>query len=176
MNLKQGNTTMTNLRIRLALLIGSALALLPSAGQAQSALTVEQARAIVAPLYDALNRPAEKDVARLLGGATSPEWVSCGANEGCLPREKVIAGFKAYGADIPDLKWEIKEVMVAGNRVIVRGEGSGTPAGAFLGVAPAGKSFRVMSIDVHTIENGKMVRSYHLEDWAGAMRQLANAS
>jgi ketosteroid isomerase-like protein len=167
---------MTTLRAHLALLLAAAASFLPSAGHAQSALTVEQARAIVAPLYDALNRPAEKDVAKLLGDATSPEWVSCGANDVCLPRDKVIGGFKSRGAAIPDLKWEIKEILVSGNRVIVRGEGSGTPATTFLGVAPAGKSFRVMSIDVHTIENGKMVRSYHLEDWAGAVRQLGNGS
>jgi hypothetical protein len=29
-----------------------------------------------------------------------------------------------------------------------------------------------MSIDVHTIENGRMTRSYHVEDWIGAVRQL----
>ena len=29
-----------------------------------------------------------------------------------------------------------------------------------------------MSIDIHTVENGKIVTSYHIEDWAGAIRQL----
>jgi hypothetical protein len=29
-----------------------------------------------------------------------------------------------------------------------------------------------MSIDVHTLEGGKMVRSYHIEDWIGAIRQI----
>jgi hypothetical protein len=33
-----------------------------------------------------------------------------------------------------------------------------------------------MSIDVHTIEDGKIKRSYHLEDWAGAMRQLSGGT
>jgi hypothetical protein len=31
-----------------------------------------------------------------------------------------------------------------------------------------------MSIGIHTIEGGKIVRSYHIEDWAGAMRQVAS--
>jgi hypothetical protein len=39
--------------------------------------------------------------------------------------------------------------------------------------ATPGKSFSIMSIDVHTIEGGKMVHSYHIEDWIGATRQLA---
>src|SRR5882724_7057377 len=134
--------------------MAAAISLLASAGgaSAQPAVTGEQARAIIAPFYDALNQPAKKDVAKLLGETTSPEWQSCGANETCLPRERVIGGFKSRGETVPDLKWEIKEVLVSGNRIIVRGEGSGTPAATFMGVQPAGKSFRVMSIDVHTIE------------------------
>jgi ferredoxin-nitrate reductase len=60
-----------------------------------------------------------------------------------------------------------------GDRVIVRSEASGTPAGEFFGVPHGGKSFKLMSIDVHTIEGGKIVRSYHVEDWLGAVRQLS---
>jgi predicted ester cyclase len=64
-------------------------------------------------------------------------------------------------------------VLKSGNRVIVRGEASGTPAGDFMGVRHGGKSFKLMSIDVHTIADGKLTRSYHLEDWMGAVRQLS---
>jgi hypothetical protein len=27
-----------------------------------------------------------------------------------------------------------------------------------------------MSIDVHTLEGGNMIRSYHIEDWIGVVR------
>jgi len=30
-----------------------------------------------------------------------------------------------------------------------------------------------MSVDIHTVESGAMVRTHHVEDWAGALRQLA---
>ena len=36
------------------------------------------------------------------------------------------------------------------------------------------KSFRSMSIDIHTVENGKIVKVYHVEDWASVVRQLKN--
>ena len=160
-------------RTLIALALGIASAV--SAGNAQAqALTVEQARAAIAPFYDALNQPGSKDVAALITSATSPDFVSCSGNDVCSPRDKVIgaiAGF--FGKSIPDLKWEIKEVLVSGDRAIVRGEASGTPSGPFMGVPHGGKSFRVMSIDVHTIREGKMVRAYHLEDWMGAARQLS---
>jgi hypothetical protein len=30
-----------------------------------------------------------------------------------------------------------------------------------------------MSLDLHTIEAGKIARTYHVEDWQGAFRQVA---
>ena len=88
-------------------LAGALLAFLAAPAGAQT-LTVEKARAIVTPFYEALNRPAEKDVAKLLEQATSSDWMSCGGNDACFPREKVIGGFKSRGAILPNLKWEIK--------------------------------------------------------------------
>jgi predicted ester cyclase len=74
---------------------------------------------------------------------------------------------------VPDLQWRITEVLLAGDRVVVRGEGTGTPSGPFFGVPFTGRSFRIMSIDIHTIRDGRIQTTYHLEDWAGALRQLS---
>jgi predicted ester cyclase len=70
------------------------------------------------------------------------------------------------------MKFEIKEVLVAGDRVIVRGEVTGTPAGDLFGVPHAGKSFRIMAIDIQTIQDGKIARTYHIENWLSALGQL----
>jgi len=134
-------------------------------------LTEPQARAIVAPFYAALNAGA--DVAAQLGRATAPSWTSCGGNDDCRPLDVVVGSVSALRKTVPDLKWEIKDVLVAGDRIIVRGEATGTPSGEFSGVVYGGKSFRIMSVDVHTIDGGRIVRSYHVEDWRGAARQLA---
>ncbi len=139
---------------------------------ASAEMTADAARASVAPFYKALNAESAGDSADLITQATAPDWVSCRSNETCNNRDEVIAGIAARLKSIPDLKWQIEEVLVAGNQVTVRGEATGTPAGAFMGAAHTGKSFKVMSIDVHTIEGGRMVRSYHIEDWLGAVRQL----
>src|SRR5215510_5190344 len=156
-----------------AILVAAAAAL-SLAPQAAVAQTAEQAAlAAVAPFYDGLNAAPGKDVAAVLRRATAPQWVSCGANDVCSARDQVIAAIAGRHKAIPDLKWEIKEVLVSGNRVTVRGEATGTPAGEFMGVPHGGKSFKLMSIDVHTIEGGKIVRSYHIEDWLGAVRQLS---
>jgi len=147
----------------------AALTLLP----AHAEMSADAARAAVAPFYKALNAEFARDSADLVRQATAPEWVSCRGNDACNTRDEVIAGIGARLKSVPDLKWQIKDVLVAGNQVTVRGEATGTPSGKFFGAAPTGKSFKVMSIDVHTIEGGKMIRSYHIEDWIGAVRQLS---
>jgi len=139
---------------------------------ARADMSLEAARAAVAPFYRALNAAFAGESAGLIRQATATDWVSCRGNDVCNSREEVVAGIAQRLKSVPDLKWEIKDVLVAGNQVIVRGEATGTPAGDFMSAPHVGKSFKVMSIDVHTIEGGKMVRSYHIEDWIGAVRQL----
>jgi predicted ester cyclase len=137
-----------------------------------AALTAQTARAAVAPFYDGLNAAPGKDVSAILTKATSSQWVSCSGNDQCEPRDKVISGIVGLHKAIPDLKWVIKDILVSGDKVIVRGEATGTPAGPFLGVPHGGKSLKMMSIDIHTIASGRIVRSYHVEDLMGAAGQL----
>ena len=143
------------------------------ASPARAEISAEAARASVAPFYKALNAEYAKEGAELIKQSTAPQWVSCRGNDICVARDVVIAGLGQRLKSVPDLKWEIKEILVSGNQVIVRGEATGTPAGEFMGEPYTGKSFKLMSIDVHTLEGGKMVRTYHIEDWLGAVRQLS---
>ena len=143
------------------------------ASPVRAEMSLEAARASVAPFYKALNAEFAKDSPDLVRQSTAPQWVSCRGNDICNSRDEVIAGIGQRLKSVPDLKWEIKEVLVAGNQVTVRGEATGTPVGEFMGAPHTGKSFKLMSIDVHTLEGGKMVRSYHIEDWLGAVRQLS---
>ena len=139
---------------------------------ANAEMSVEAARAGIAPFYKALNAEFASDSAELIRQATAADWVSCRGNDVCNSRDEVIAGIAARLKSVPDPKWQIKDVLVSGNQVTVRGEATGTPVGEFFGAAHTGKSFKVMSIDVHTLEGGKMIHSYHIEDWIGAVRQL----
>jgi predicted ester cyclase len=149
----------------------AAIGLLASSAKAE--ISAEAARASVAPFYKALNAEFAKDSPELIRQSTAPQWMSCRGNDICVSRDEVLAGMGQRLKSVPDLKWEIKEILVSGNQVTVRGEATGTPAGEFMGAPYTGKSFKLMSIDVHTLEGGKMVRTYHIEDWLGAVRQLA---
>lgn len=136
-------------------------------------MTVEQARNQIAPFYDMLNQPATKDLKALSERALSPDWKSYSGETDFKGRDAFVAQVGGFGKLIPDLKWDIKDVLVDGNRIIVRSEASGTPVGPFFGVPPGGKSFRIMTIDIHTIQDGKAITAHHVEDWAGALRQLS---
>jgi predicted ester cyclase len=152
-----------------------AVAALFSAGSQVSAQTtsVESARASIAPFYKALNAANINEAPELVKQSTTADWVTCRGNDLCNTRDEVMAGITQRLRSIPDLKWEIKEVLVTGDRVIVRGEASGTPAGELMGTATNGKSFKLMSLDVHTLQGGKIARTYHVEDWQGAFRQMS---
>jgi len=74
---------------------------------------------------------------------------------------------------IPDLKWEPKDIANDGNKYVVRSMASGTPKGDFMGTPTDGtKSFSIMTIDFHVVENGQLQSVHHLEDWGTAMKQL----
>lgn len=135
-------------------------------------MTREDARSIITPFYDALTAPASKDVRALIEGVLDPEWRSFSGETVSKGREQFIQMVQGFGRLIPDLRWEIKDVFVDGDTIVVRSEASGTPAGDFMGVPHAGRRFAVMTIDVHTLAGGTLVRAHHVEDWAGAVAQL----
>jgi len=155
-----------------ALMAGLLWAVSHSCAYAGPALTPDKARAIVAPVYDALTEPGKKDVDALLKQTTTDDFTSCTTDSECVGRDALIARFKGLADTVPDLSWTIKDLWVSGSDVIVRGEAIGTPVRVFLGVQPTGKSFKTMSIDIYQTKNGRVVRSYHVENWTSAIRQL----
>jgi predicted ester cyclase len=161
----------SNASLAVASMAFAALAFAASPASAQ--MTEEAARASLEPFYKALNAAYVNEAPKLNRQSTTLEWVTCRGNDLCNTRDEVMAAIGQRRRNIPDLKWEIKEVLVAGNRVVVRGEATGTPAGELMGAPTNGKSFKLMSLDVHTIEGGKIARTYHVEDWQGAFRQVA---
>src|ERR1700738_2987241 len=52
-----------------------------------------------------------------------------------------------------------------------RGDVTGTPAGDLFGVPHTGKSFRMMAVDIQTIKDGQIARTFHMENWLSAIGQ-----
>lgn len=139
-------------------------------------LTEAQARDAIAPWYAMFNQPFQGDVAAQHDKVVAPDYKSCWGPEdvpgGCWGKEQSIKTIAGFAKTVPDMKFDIQEVLVAGNRVIVRGLVSGTPAGDFLGAPHGGKSFKTLAVDIQTIKDGRIVQTYHLENWLLALGQL----
>ncbi len=132
-------------------------------------------KAIVQTFYDFLSNPASTDAAGAFKAATSESWDSIGDYSGATKnREQFIGQVSGFFAKlIPDLNWEVQEMIQDANKVVVRSRATGTPNGPLFGVDGKGKGFDILTIDIHTIEHGKIIKSYHVEDWAGALQQLS---
>jgi ketosteroid isomerase-like protein len=163
-----------NMENRLQAALAAVVLAVASAASAGD-LTEAQARAVIAPWYALFNQPVQSDVVKTVHEQLlAPDYQSCW---GVLPGEcwgrdqsmKVVGGF---AKSIPDMRFDIKEVLVAGNRVIVRGEVSGTPSGELFGVPHTGRSFRIIALDIQTIRDGRIAQTYHLENWLSALGQL----
>ncbi len=130
---------------------------------------------VVKAFYEQLlSDPTAPDIAERAAKVVVADWVSIPTPRGGPGLDGLVKSLQGFGAMIPDLTWEPQEILRDGNRYIVRSKASGTPVKPFFGVAPSGKRFEIMSIDIHTVENGRIVRSYHVEEWAKAIRQLRN--
>mgnify|MGYP000847664896 CR=1 FL=1 len=130
-------------------------------------------KAAVQTLYDFLSNPGSQAHAKAFRANVAADWQSVGNYSGKNKTANAFIGQLGHFAKlIPDMTWKVEEMIQAGNRVIVRGRATGTPKGPLFGVDGKGKSFMIMSIDIHTLENGKIAKTYHIEDWAGALRQL----
>jgi ketosteroid isomerase-like protein len=164
---EQAMTTLAQFALAAVLMTGA------SAASAQS-LTEAQARAIIAPWYSLFNVGSRGDVKTLQEQVLTADYESCsGYLPGeCWGRETSIKVVGNFANSIPDMKFDIKEVLVAGDRVIVRGDVTGTPAGDLFGVPHTGKSFRMMAIDIQTIKDGKITKTFHMENWLSALGQL----
>jgi ketosteroid isomerase-like protein len=156
------------------LLAFAALLLAHAPAASAQALTEAQARAVIAPWYSLFNVATRGDVKSIQEQVLTTDYESCaGYLPGeCWGRDTSIKVVGNFAKSIPDMKFDIKEVLVSGDRVIVRGEVTGTPAGELFGVPHGGKSFRILAIDIQTIKDGKITKTYHMENWLSALGQL----
>jgi ketosteroid isomerase-like protein len=152
----------------------AALASIVAPAASAQGLTEAQARAIIAPWYGLFNVATRGDVKAIQEQALTADYESCsGYLPGeCWGRDTSIKVVSNFANTIPDMKFDIKEVLVAADRVVVRGEVTGTPAGDLFGVAHSGKSFRIMAIDIQTVLDGKIAKTFHMENWLSALGQL----
>ena len=154
--------------------------------QAKEELKAEQAqkeealKTLVQQFYDKLSTTPGDQTAAETASFMADNWKSTPTPQGGANLDGFVKTLFMFHGMIPDLKWKVEEMLVSGNQVIVRSRATGSPnspEGYFFGVPTDGnKSFDVQTIDIHTIEDGKLVSAYHCEDWARAIQQVSAAT
>jgi predicted ester cyclase len=74
------------------------------------------------------------------------DWQDCGSTNACDDLAATIAKWGARIAKVPDFRFEIRDVVTMGNRIVVRSEARGAPVGEFLGVAQSCHAFPIMTM------------------------------
>lgn len=150
-----------------SLLAATALAAMATSASAGNTDTVQK-------FYDLLSNPGSESHVAEFAASTTEDWISIGDYSGAdKTRDAFIGQMGFFDELIPDLTWAVQDMHEDGDTVIVRSRATGTPNGPLFGVDGKGKSFDILTIDIHELEDGKIVRTYHVEDWAGALQQLS---
>jgi predicted ester cyclase len=163
----KGNAMNTTTQKRTATLLLTAATLF-------SGFALADNQAKVQTFYDLINEPTSELVVKEFDSNVAEHWVSVGDYSGKEKSKAAFLGEMGYFSTlVPNLDWNVEEMIESGDTVVVRSRATGTPQGAFFGVDGKGKSFDILAIDIHTFQSGKIVKTYHVEDWSGAIAQLS---
>ena len=109
----------------------------------------------------------------LLDQVLAPDWEDVPPNQGQAPGrdgfKPLITGFNKTFAG---LKVTNDDIIESGDKVVVRSTIEGTQAGDFAGFPSKGLPFKTMAIDIHQFKDGKVIKTWHIEDWLGALFQM----
>jgi steroid delta-isomerase-like uncharacterized protein len=72
----------------------------------------------------------------------------------------------------PDSRYNVEDMIVAGDKVVTRWSLTGTHKGTFMGVPPTGKTMTSAGTVVDRVVNGKIVEEWSQWDTLGMMQQL----
>ncbi|CAB3757780.1 ester cyclase [Paraburkholderia humisilvae] len=130
----------------------------------------EQAiKATIERFYQAFST---KDISLLRQVVTS-DWEYIPEPPGAVPGpEQMGKIFENIATALPDMKVRILDLLVHGDRVGVRAEVTGTQTGSLLGIAATSKRVHFAIHSFHQIRDGRVCKTWHLEDWLGVFRQL----
>jgi steroid delta-isomerase-like uncharacterized protein len=85
--------------------------------------------------------------------------------------EKAFVGM--FLAAFPDARITIEDILTDGDKVASRVQFSGSHTGDFMGLAPTGKPFSVVGMNIFRVRDGQIVENWSHFDMAGLMQQLS---
>ena len=77
-----------------------------------------------------------------------------------------------YFNAFPDIHYTLDDIVVEGDKAVVRCTVTGTHKGEFMGIPPTNKKVTVWAMSIYRIAGGKFVESWEMMDTLGMMQQL----
>jgi steroid delta-isomerase-like uncharacterized protein len=119
--------------------------------------------------YEAFSK---KDPA-ILDRILSEDWVDIPSPPGTPAGPKGVKPLLTMlTTTFPDLNLTIKDILQDGNKVVVRAEMTGTQKETFMGFPSKNKKLNIQVVDIHEFKDGKIIRTWHTEDWMSGLRKL----
>jgi predicted ester cyclase len=130
--------------------------------------SMPEVEATVRRFYEALNTGDTT----LVDQALAPGWEA-------IPALRTGPGPEGWKASIAhlrsvftDLTVTIEDVVVSGDRAAVRSVNRAIHSGELLGVPGTGNQVEFRAADIHRLEGGRIVQTWHLEDYFGIATQI----
>ena len=125
--------------------------------------------ALVKGFYAAFNTGDKS----LFDGVLAKDWVDVPLAPGQGPgREGMKGALDGFKAAFPDLAAKNEDFIAAGDKVVVRSTITGTQDGDFASVRASHRKIMIGATDIHQICDGKVVTTWHVEDWLTALFEI----
>jgi len=87
-------------------------------------------------------------------------------------RAEMAAALRAHTTAIPDLVWEIQDLVIAGNRIAAHLLDTGTPTQEWFGLPPTGRSVTFHEMAFYEVRDGRIAATWYMMDVDAVRRQL----
>lgn len=88
----------------------------------------------------------------------------------------VLKASSRFRAAVPDLRCEVRQMIVAGDRVVTHLHFTGHFTGTFMGKTGQGQRVDFIATDIYRIAEGRIVEDWHLEDNLTFLQQIGVVS
>jgi steroid delta-isomerase-like uncharacterized protein len=86
--------------------------------------------------------------------------------------KNVKQSMSEYYNAFPDLHYTLDDMVVEGDKVVIRCTGTGTHKGEFMGIPPTNKKVKLQAIAIDRVVGGKIVEEWGISDTLSLMQQL----
>lgn len=86
--------------------------------------------------------------------------------------EGAILASRAFRTAVPDLRCDVEQMIISGDRVVSHLHFHGTFTGTFGKLKGKGQKIDFIATDIYEIADGKIVANWHIEDNLTLMKQL----